>query len=785
MRKLIVLLFTAIVLIMPLTACGDSKDREDRDLLTNYDFIEAYSFLPGLIDLPDLQSQVHGMLVHGDRIFFYYVEWSFDDTLMADGEDSDRDIWQPDPPTLVVMSISTDGGDLREIRIPAKSSFVNIADMRVTEMGDLGFALVCQDWDMLGTGAMMMVYAEYSMDGRELVYRELDIVPASIDGFSVEQVLFTNDGIMVITTMTQHSTTIYLSDTAGALFGRLELGSAVSQGITQLGDGRVVMLSWERVLDTPGAVLRVIDFEVGDWGETIPVTISGARNIFSAGESFPYDLLVYDDNYLFGYDLKTSERTLILNWVEVGITAGWDFQVIITNDGRIILLNSEWQDRGSGGIVWSTELTVLTQIQRSERPAFLDQTIITLGGPMISDEIRREVVAFNRDNLVYQIHIRDYLTPEDFRIGMMRFQVDLVTGRGPDIIVNGNPNVHWLFTNLYDFLDADPLLNRSDFFPNVLKSMETSEGKLPLITSTFGIETIYGMKEHVGHIESWTFAELLTLLEDTDLSHPLGIRLTGEHFIYLAIMFNRNFINFDENRASLDNQDFIYLLEVAERLPREVDWSLLIGHDWVRIRQGTQLLSLQYIESTQCYQEIIAALGDPVFLGMPTADGASHMIMSGGVIGTLGINAGSPHQEAAWSFIRQFMLPDAEMPIRNGFPLRIDLYDALIAEAMIPVIKQEGDRNPLYDGFEVGAEVPRHWIDVGDGRMIELFAMTVDEATGLRALIESADLGGSYFDYTVENIISEELPRFFSGDRTAVDTARIMQNRIQTYLNER
>jgi ABC-type glycerol-3-phosphate transport system substrate-binding protein len=161
------------------------------------------------------------------------------------------------------------------------------------------------------------------------------------------------------------------------------------------------------------------------------------------------------------------------------------------------------------------------------------------------------------------------------------------------------------------------------------------------------------------------------------------------------------------------------------------------------------------------------------------------MIMSGGVIGTLGINAGSPHQEAAWSFIRQFMLPDAEMPIRNGFPLRIDLYDALIAEAMIPAIKQEGDHNLLYDGFEVGAEVPRHWIDVGDGQMIELFAITADEAAGLRELIESASLSSSHFDDTVTNIISEELPRFFAGDRTAADSARIMQNRIQTYLNER
>lgn len=37
---------------------------------------------------------------------------------------------------------------------------------------------------------------------------------------------------------------------------------------------------------------------------------------------------------------------------------------------------------------------------------------------------------------------------------------------------------------------------------------------------------------------------------------------------------------------------------------------------------------------------------------------------------------------------------------------------------------------------------------------------------------------------TFRKIVSEELDAFFAGDKTAAETARIIQNRMTTYLNE-
>jgi len=62
--------------------------------------------------------------------------------------------------------------------------------------------------------------------------------------------------------------------------------------------------------------------------------------------------------------------------------------------------------------------------------------------------------------------------------------------------------------------------------------------------------------------------------------------------------------------------------------------------------------------------------------------------------------------------------------------------------------------------------------------------MTEEDAQSLRAIIDNAQAGGN-IDFTIWYIILEDLPPFFSGSRTAEDTARIIQSRVERYLAER
>lgn len=93
-------------------------------------------------------------------------------------------------------------------------------------------------------------------------------------------------------------------------------------------------------------------------------------------------------------------------------------------------------------------------------------------------------------------------------------------------------------------------------------------------------------------------------------------------------------------------------------------------------------------------------------------------------------------------------------------------------------------KKETYKDEETGEvkEWPRRTVGWGDFT-IDIYAMTKEEAQALRELINSTDRSAAY-DKNVMNIVSEELQPFFSGAKSAEDTARLIQDRVGIYVNE-
>ena len=68
--------------------------------------------------------------------------------------------------------------------------------------------------------------------------------------------------------------------------------------------------------------------------------------------------------------------------------------------------------------------------------------------------------------------------------------------------------------------------------------------------------------------------------------------------------------------------------------------------------------------------------------------------------------------------------------------------------------------------------------------MIELYATTQEQADKLWGLITTttkvADYSSSIYD-----IVNEQTPAFFSGQKSAEEVARLIQNKANIYVNER
>ena len=293
-----------------------------------------------------------------------------------------------------------------------------------------------------------------------------------------------------------------------------------------------------------------------------------------------------------------------------------------------------------------------------------------------------------------------------------------------------------------------------------------------MLGNSFGVQTMLGLTDAVGHIDSWTFADMMALIEATDtteMPYIMGEWMTREGFLQTALAFSGDLINWTALEANLDSEAFIQLLEIASRL-RPSEEGGEHGGEWFhpvgRMMRGEQLIAMQHIWGANSYQEFVSALEDVTVLGMPSEEGGAHIVhLSDGI----GINAASDLQEEAWEFARRFFLPSAE--VNWNFPLRIDLYEAMIAEAMIPRLDAEGE------------EVMHDMVWIDQDTQIPLYALSAEEAAGLREIVESASLMFR-FDESVWEMVQEEIAAFFAGDRSAADTARILQNRVQTLLRE-
>ena len=288
----------------------------------------------------------------------------------------------------------------------------------------------------------------------------------------------------------------------------------------------------------------------------------------------------------------------------------------------------------------------------------------------------------------------------------------------------------------------------------------------------------------VGERESWTFGEMRALVEqavDDNMDHIIkdimDREMNAEEFLWRALWLSGDyFLDFEENRANLDNEAFINLLELAARLPQEdFEWGFDAFRDHVmRMRAREQLLKEAWLYSVNMYHMYRSVFEeDMVFLGWPGVDGGNHVVnFNGG----FAINASAADPDAAWDFLRQFLMPGLDtMPGMfggsPGFTLRIDELEEAIAEAMVPE-------------YENNIQVPRILYSMNANVDIPLYAMTEAEAEELRSIIWGANITGNSIGIILE-ILSEEWLPFVHGDRTAEDTARILQNRIQTFLHER
>ncbi|MDE7218842.1 MAG: hypothetical protein K2O45_04375 [Oscillospiraceae bacterium] len=608
--------------------------------------------------------------------------------------------------------------------------------------------------------------------------------------------------------------------------------------LVQLSDGTIgaTIYMHDSATQTSSAQLRSIDKAAKGWGESYDLPVYASYNLYTGGG----DYLFYYQNgdALYGYRAEAkdgaSREERLLSWLEADINSE-DIQFFsFLADGRVVVMTNSWRSSGSR----TASLAILTATDRSQLPEKTTLTYATMG---LGSSVRNQILEFNKTSSTHRIEVTDYseyATNDDYAAGLTRLNTEILAGKVPDIIsVSGMPirqyGAKGLLEDLWPYIEQDTEIGgRAGVMERVFTAAE-QEGKLYQIFDSFSISTVVGSRKMLGDRTSWTLAELQEALA----SMPEGCAIFGdwdtkENMLQTVLSMNMDsYVDWSTGTCSFDGDAFKAALEFCNSFPAEytpVDGEY--DDEDTRIREGRQMLSRDYISGFESIQRIEATFGGPeainsfymdysggypptvsdvpvkndwgyseaqdrlipgryiTYIGYPREDGkcGSTFEISGG----LAMSSTCKDKDGAWQFMREILLPVDEEESGErwnwnhwGFPANKAQFDKFVAEAMEVEYMTDADGNPILDPNGDPVQEVSSGYGYGDNRTLWIQATTQEEYDQIMELYNAIDSISSS-DNSIFDIVKDVAGSYFAGDKSLDETAELIQNRVNIYVNE-
>ena len=564
--------------------------------------------------------------------------------------------------------------------------------------------------------------------------------------------------------------------------------SAHISGLCQTTDGRTFMvytvMTWDESIPSwiRESELVELDLEARKLGERYHIATNGT---FINGTD-KYDLLISRESGLAGYDIETGETEVILDWIK----SGMDINSIPTDtinalpDGRIICQNNPYRYHGSGaGLNYDdVYISLLTEIPPEELP---DRKLIKLFALTIDNEIRQQILNFNRNNIEYEIELTSYA---DYENGSERMNMDMISGNVPDVLILGQDELFYnipadsyiskgLLANLYDFMKKDPDFDRSDYLENYFKAYEVN-GKLYEIAPTFDILTLFGKASRLGEEPGWTMEEFNAITENLT-----GREILGEYrkdYILNQFLYNcsDSYIDRNKGKCYFDSDEFISVLKFCNKfLDEESEYYPDTDELMANLREDRQLMEFTIAGTPMSFRTAEKGyLGEQVtFKGYPSSKGNGTCFGSGV---RFAISSKTAVPDGAWKFVKAFLSDEYQDMYSeqqsSGIPIKLSSIEKKFENEQKPFEYIGGDGKTYYE------EENRYYTG---GGFIDIGYPDAADAERAMEFLKSIETVQRR-DRNLSVIVQEEAGAYFAGQKSAEEVAKTIQNRVQNYLDE-
>ena len=502
--------------------------------------------------------------------------------------------------------------------------------------------------------------------------------------------------------------------------------------------------------DTFAGVIYAIDWEACALGQPV-LTTANTEQVMPGGGG--YDFFLSSDSTLRGVTLSTGTITEILSW------ADWD---LAGSTGGVAWLDEETFLVSTYSLLsGSSSVLTLSRMPAAEIP---EKTAVRLAVGLSEDNIAwgqtwtdaldqtvtEAINEFNRESGQYRVEVETYASGE-------ALSLQILSGDAPDII-DWNSTA-WLedppsmaiyakrgyLVDLEPLFASDPELSLDDFIPSILALVKERTGGLYAMPLSFYFATLSVSKEYVGDKTTWTVSDLLAaarqMPEDMELWEAMSQDAMLDTMLRESI---DHFVDISAGTCDFENQEFYDLLTLCrDYCPAET------GENYVPAAGGSLLMGEASLGRLgQFASDVMRPLEDQgrVLIGYPGAGGSGVSII---FYDDYTICALGQQQEGAWEFLRTLYTYDFQhSTVGPMCSVRQDAFN---------------DKEDRY--LEVNG------------------SCTEEESQAARELVYQA-ANCRVNDSPIIPIVEEETAAFFNGDKTAEETAAIIQSRVEIYLGE-
>ncbi len=438
---------------------------------------------------------------------------------------------------------------------------------------------------------------------------------------------------------------------------------------------------------------------------------------------------------------------------------------IFTEDGEAIRLYTECEKEAC------VLLGQPTDNDPNERPEI---RIAGIGwNPAFEDFVSK----YNRMNGTVRFVVEDFADYSDWGEYATAVQLELSSGGGPDLISD------YMF-DPYSWAELGYVLPLDEIIEECASDgdgfFDAAFGRGRIQDVQYGIPYEYqahlfvASGQMTGRRDSWSLADCMELVRDSSAS-AVGAELGAEDLVLWFGVYDpsrRDLIDRENGVCHLDSGEFIDLLEFS----RDYGWDKT-NDSAGDVRKAVEMAkageALGAFPPYVCDLESICQYdvlfdGDANLIGFPGEEQSGAYLLSS----NLYVNANTEYAEEIKAFLKYLLSAEGqEKRSKYAYPYG----------AYLPVRKDV--LKEIFDWYRKDAEQEGDSLHNDGITSYRISPLTEEQQVMVKNLLENARPFDSE-NYQFAGIIEEEMGTFLAGERSAEETAAIIQSRIGLYLKE-